>query len=152
MQATTVFGTDWFSEEKTIDTRVCGPVSFDDIEQWEQSLQFALQQIENGGVFKIVVDLCGFSPIDMETHKRFRQVIPVTLTQYGWKVGYIDLFEEEAKKLQYTNTRNIKCIAAAHVHQDETKIGLYERSYSRHNEHFFTDPAAARKWLKEFSI
>ncbi|MCG2612969.1 hypothetical protein LZZ85_01715 [Terrimonas sp. NA20] len=152
MEATTVFGTNWFSEEKTIDTRVCGKVTFRDIELWEESLHLALQQIESGGVFRIMVDLFGFSPNNIETHKRFRSIIPVTLSQYGWKVGYVDLFNEEAEKLQYVNTRDIKCIAAAHAHQDETKIGLYQRSYSRYNEHFFTDPLLARKWLKELSV
>jgi hypothetical protein len=152
MQATTVFGTEWFPEEKTIDTRVCGAVNFYDIEQWEKSLHLALEQIESGGVFKIMVDLFGFSPNSVETHKRFRSVIPVTLSQYGWKVGYVDLFDEAAEKLQYVNTRDIRCIAAAHAHQDESKIGLYERSYSRYNEHFFTNPEEARKWLKRVSI
>jgi hypothetical protein len=152
MQTTIVFGTEWFPEEKIIDTRLCGLSSLQDIEQWEASLHFALKQVEDGGSFKIMVDLFGFCATDFEAHKRFRTVIPVTLSQYGWKVGYVDLFNDEQEKLRYVNTRKIKCVAAAHAHQDETKIGLYERSYSCHNEHFFTDPVMARRWLKGLSL
>ncbi len=152
MQSNIIFGTQWFPEEKTIDTRISGDVSVQDIEQWEESLHFALGQIETGAEFRIMVDLFGYSPVNIEAHKRFRAVIPLTLSQYGWKVGYVDLFEDEKEKLQYVSTRGIKCIAAAHAHQDETKIGLYERSYSRDNEHFFTDPQKAREWLKGLAI
>lgn len=144
-------GTLWFPETKTIDTHISGSVNFSGVEQWEASLHRALSQIENNGVFKIMIDLHGFKAIDLDTHKRFRTIIPLTLSQYGWKVGYTDLFEEEAGSIQYMNIRGIQCIAAAHVHHDDTKIGLYERSYSRSNEHYFTDPAEARNWLQHIS-
>ena len=147
MQTDVQIGTAWFPDTTTIDTRISGPVSMADVIAWEKSLHQALEQIQEGGSFKIMVDLFGFAAADLEAHKRFRTIIPLTLSQYGWKVGYVDLFEDDAQKLQYNNTRGIRCFAAAHAHQDETKIGLYERSYSRPNEHYFTDPVQARQWL-----
>jgi hypothetical protein len=88
-----------------------------------------------------------FKAINFEAHKCFRNVIPLTLAKYGWKVGYVDLFAEESSQMEYSNTRGIRCIKAAHVHQDETKIGLYERSYSREDERYFTDLEEASAWL-----
>lgn len=64
---------------------------------------------------------------------------------------YVDLFEEDAKKLVLSVTRGITCIAAAHCHQDAGKIERYQSHYSRPNEHFFTDPEKAEKWITEWS-
>lgn len=144
---TVQLGTDWFPDTTTIDTRISGNVNTQEVIFWEQSLHHALAQIPDHGEFRIMVDLFGFKAVDFEAHKRFRAIIPLTLSHYGWKVGYVDLFEEHATAIHYSNTRGIRCFAAAHAHQDETKIGLYERSYSRTDEHYFTDPVEARKWL-----
>lgn len=149
MQTEVHFGTNWFPDTATIDTRISGDVNTQQVVLWEESLHHALAEVPAHGEFKIMVDLFGFKATDLEAHKRFRAVIPLTLSHYGWKVGYVDLFEDHAHTIQYSNTRGICCFGAAHAHQDETKIGLYERSYSRPDEHYFTDPVAARQWLAQ---
>lgn len=145
------FGTSWLPETKTIDTRISGNVNTQEVILWEQSLHRSLADIPSSGEFKIMVDLFGFQAVNFEAHKRFRGIIPITLSQYGWKVGYVDLFSDEAETIPYSNTRGIRCIGAAHAHQDETKIGLYQRSYSRPDEQYFTDPAEARNWLRQLN-
>lgn len=140
--------TDWYPEKKLIVTHISGEVDIVDIEAWEHSLLSALNQVDDNDQFKIFVNLHGFKAVDLEAHKRFRSIVPQTLAKYGWKVGYVHLFEEEAKHIQYRNSRGICCIAAAHAHQDETKIEQYELRFGRSHEHFFTDPSAAQKWIE----
>jgi hypothetical protein len=94
----------------------------------------------------------GFKAVNIDTHKRFRGIVPLTLADYGWKVGYVDLFEEEARTMTYKNTRGIKCVGAVHSHQDETKMDLYETKYGSENEHFFPDPIRAIEWIENLEI
>ncbi|RYY99968.1 MAG: hypothetical protein EOO11_03250 [Chitinophagaceae bacterium] len=44
-------------------------------------------------------------------------------------------------------TRGVRCIGAAHVHHDDTKIGLYERRFRTATERFFTDARQAEEWI-----
>ncbi|GAB3175237.1 hypothetical protein [Telluribacter humicola] len=138
--------TDWYPEQKLIVTQLSGDVDQADIEQWEQSLHQALAQVEDGGTFKILVNLWGFKAVDFPTHKKYREIIPLTLANYGWKVGYVDLFEEAAA-MTFTTERGIRCTGAAHAHQDATKIEKYESLFGRDNERFFTDPKLAEEWI-----
>ncbi|BDA77525.1 hypothetical protein LPTSP3_g04550 [Leptospira kobayashii] len=141
----------WIPEQKLLISHLDGAMDIEDIAAWESSLHQCLNQIEENGTFKIFVNLYGFSGANVEAHKRFRSVIPETLANYGWRVGYLDLFEE-AKDLQLKNHRGIQCLAAVHVHQDATKIEKYEENFSRENEHFFTDPARAKEWITGFVV
>lgn len=143
-----ITNTTWDPATQLISTQISGNVDTEDVERWEQSLFEALDQITANSTFKILVNLHGFKASNIEVHKRFRNIVPLTLSKYGWRVGYLDLFEEAAD-LPISTTRGVRCRAAVHVHQDETKINLYENSYSRDNEHYFTDPAVAEKWINE---
>jgi len=142
--------TTWEPENQLISTHISGQVDMEDVERWEQTLFNALDQVAENGTFKIFVNLHGFKANNFEVHKRFRNIVPLTLSKYGWRVGYLDLFEEAAN-LPISVTRGIRCRAAVHVHQDETKINLYESSYSRDNEHYFTDPRTAEQWIREIA-
>ena len=144
--------TNWYPERKLIVTHISGEVDEADIERWETSLLDALEHLEEGGTFKILVNLHGFKAVNLNAHKRFRAIIPLTLAQYGWKAGYVDLFEEEARTIVYTNNRGITCIGAAHCHHDATKMELYETGYSSRNEHFFTDPREAQNWIESLIV
>lgn len=88
----------------------------------------------------------GFTAENFEAHKYFRNIVPLTLANYNWKTGYVNMFEE-GKNLSLKSTRGIKCTAAVHVHHDSSKIGLYQEKYSSKNEHFYTDVATARNWI-----
>lgn len=144
--------TNWYPEKRLIVTHISGDLKKSDIERWEKSFNDTLNKIENNGTFKIFVNMYGFKAVDIDAHKRFRGVVPLTLADYGWKVGYVDLFEEEAKTMTFKNTRGIKCVGAAHSHQDETKMELYETRFSSDKEHFFPDPTQARQWIENLEM
>lgn len=142
----------WIPENQLLITHISGDVSLEDVERWEQTLNSALQQIPDNTLFKILVNLHGFTAINIEAHKRFRTIIPITLAQYNWKAGYVNLFEEEAQKLELHSIRGIRCVAAAHVHQDATKMERYESNFSHEKEHYFTDPDEAKAWIDRVPV
>ena len=152
MVMTKITETNWYPEKRLVVTHISGDIEKDDIEQWEKSFKKALDQIEDETTFKIFVNMYGFKAVNIDTHKRFRTVIPLALADYGWKVGYVDLFEEEAKTMTYKNTRGIKCVGAAHSHQEKTKMDLYETRFSSDREHFFLDPIQARQWIENLEM
>ena len=142
--------TEWFPEYSLIVTRLNGNINELDVDAWEQSLKKALSQIPDNSTFKILIDLHGFEAANIAVHKKFRIIIPLTLAEFGWKVGYVDLFEE-GRTLKIATCRGIKCLYAAHVHHDATKIEKYEQSFGRANEHFFTDSQKAEAWINTVS-
>ncbi|MBL7933509.1 MAG: hypothetical protein JNL60_16510 [Bacteroidia bacterium] len=152
MTLTKTTETHWYPEKRLLVTHISGDLEKEDIEHWERTLEEGLGKIENNSRFKIFVNLHGFKAADIDAHKRFRAIIPSTLANYGWKVGYVNLFEEEAKTMTFKTTRGIKCTAAAHSHQDESKMELYETKCSSEREHFFRDPAEARDWIENLEI
>tara|TARA_R110001632_G_scaffold188596_3_gene309118 strand:- start:742 stop:1230 length:489 start_codon:yes stop_codon:yes gene_type:complete len=141
----------WYNSKKLLVTRISGTVTLSDVIMWEDSLYKALQEIQDNDVFKIYVNLFGFKAQDVETHKKFRNIIPVTLSKYGWRVGYLDLFEE-ANDLKLSCTRGIRCLGAAHVHQDKSKINKYQFFFGIDNEAYFHNPSQASKWINELSL
>ncbi|WP_342086377.1 hypothetical protein [Dyadobacter sp. OTU695] len=143
--------TDWEPVNRLIITQISGEVEKADVIRWKQSLHDALDQIEDGGSFSIFVNLHGFTALNLDAHKYFRNIVPLTLADYGWKVGYLAMFEEEAARLVLTTKRNIRCLAAVHCHQDETKIEKYESLYSSPCERFFTDPGKAEAWIRSIA-
>lgn len=146
----TITESTWLKNEKLIVTRISGTATAEDVTRWETSLLAALEQISDNGVFKIMVDLHGFKAVNFEVHKQFRVIVPKTLADYDWRVGYLDLFPEA--QIELKSTRGVRCMAAVHVHQDESKIRNYDDNYSRYNERFFTDPAVARQWIETFEM
>ena len=144
--------TEWFAEKNLVVTKISGELNKADIAQWEHSLYHCLTKLKNGTELKMLIDMYGFKAIDLEAHKFFRTVIPLMLAQYGWKVGYLDMFEEEAASIQYFRYRGVQCIAAAHTHQDASKMELYENRFGRENEHFFSDPYHAARWINDFRV
>jgi hypothetical protein len=141
--------TSWNAGHKLIETIFSGDVDEDDIAKWERSLHHAINQVPDGTTFKIIVNLYGFKAINIQAHKRYREIIPRLLANYNWKVGYVDLFEESTQ-MKFQSIRNINCAAAVHVHQDEEKIKKYEERFSRDNEHFMTDPLKAKDWILNY--
>ncbi len=148
MPGKTIISSDWYADQQLIITKISGDVEEKDVLLWEQTLHAALDRVADSGVFKIFVNMHGFNATDLDVHKYFRNIVPLTLARYGWKVGYVAMFPEEAEKMVVTRNRNIQCIAAAHCHQDATKMEKYESLYSSEKEHFFTDAGVAVAWIR----
>ncbi|WP_439558411.1 hypothetical protein [Dyadobacter sp.] len=147
MAGNTIISSNWYADQQLIVTQISGNVEQEDVLHWEQTLHAALDQVADSGVFNIFVNLHGFNAVDLNVHKYFRSIVPLTLARYGWKVGYVAMFPEEAEKIVITRNRNIQCIAAAHCHHDVTKMEKYETLYSSENEHFFIDVEEAAAWI-----
>ncbi|KAA0990913.1 hypothetical protein [Dyadobacter aurulentus] len=148
MPGKTIISSDWYADQQLIITQISGDVAKQDVLNWEQTLNAALDRVADSGVFKIFINLNGFNAVDLDVHRYFRSIIPLTLARYGWTVGYVAMFPEDAEKMVITRNRNIQCIAAAHCHQDSTKMEKYESLYSSDIEHFFTDAAVAESWIR----
>lgn len=142
-----VVETHWFPEKNLIITQLSGDIETNDIIMWEETLKVALNQIEDKGTFKIIVNTIGFNPTDIQTQQKYRSVTPSILAAYGWKAGYADLFEEDAN-MHVSTTRGIKCVAAAHVHHDANKMDMYDKNFGTVREQFFHDQDHARLWIE----
>ena len=140
----------WYPADQLIITEISGDIEMQDIIRWEETLQEALNQVEDSESLRIFVNLHGFKAANLAAHKYFRSIVPLTLADYGWKVGYVAMFPEQANEMVITRKRNVQCIAAAHCHQDTEKIERYEQLYSSEDEHFFTDPDAALNWISHW--
>lgn len=151
MIQTGVSRSEWIPDEKLVITYITGEVDMAGVEEWDNSLQETLSTIEDNGRFKIFVNLHGFTALDFAAHKRFRAVVPETLARYGWKAGYVNLFEEAAD-IELINTRGISCVAAVHVHQDESKIEKYQAMFGKETERFLTDPGQAESWIRSVEL
>jgi hypothetical protein len=141
----------WYSDQHLIITCLTGLLSLDEIIVWEKSLYMALSEIPHQNTFKILVNLHGFTAENFDAHKRFRTIIPAVLADYGWKVGYVNLFEESAA-ITLTNHNGIQCVAAAHVHHDKSKIDKYSELFNSENEQFYTSPARAKTWIESIKM
>ncbi|MEQ8906543.1 hypothetical protein [Ekhidna sp.] len=141
----------WWESGRILLTRLSGEVTIRDIEHWERSLIEAYNQINDHEIFKIFINLFGFKAIDLEAHKRYRSTIPLVLSKYGWRVGYPDMFEE-ANNLKLSTIRGIRCVGAAHIHQDASKIEKYQELYAHNREQYFTDPDKGYAWIEELSL
>ncbi|HEX6096444.1 MAG TPA: STAS/SEC14 domain-containing protein [Thermoanaerobaculia bacterium] len=127
-------------------TRLTGITTTDDVRRWKESLERDAANVPDGGTFKLLLDLRGYEPADVDAHKAMRVVIPLFLAGYGFRTALLDLFPGTELRLQ--NLRGITCTAFANVHHDATKMQSYEESLARGNERYFTDVEAARVWLE----
>lgn len=137
---------EWIKEESLLITHLNVKATEEDIQYWKETLASALNLVEANSGFKLLVDLYGYEGATMDAHKAMRTVIPSTLADYNFRAGYLGLFDNVEITLK--KTRGITCTAAAHVHQDATKINLYQERFARENERFFTDYAAALNWIR----
>lgn len=137
----------WAPDRRLMVTQISGEINVADVKRWRESLQYALDQIPNNTPFKILVNMYGSCPVDINAHIQLNTTVPQLLSQYGWKVGSIDMFEDQANAMSYTRKRGVYCYGAAHCHHDIFKMELCEIYYSSNNEHYFTDPGYAEQWI-----
>ncbi|HYX37028.1 MAG TPA: hypothetical protein VE954_28335 [Oligoflexus sp.] len=136
----------WDDTLSILQTELKGSVTREDVLLWKKNLHAALERIPDGRAFRLLLDLKGFEPVDIEAHKAMRLVIPHILLSHGMRPAYADLFDDPGK-LSVTLQRSQRCFAFANVHHDENKMGQYEMKIGRSDQRFFTDPDKARQWL-----
>jgi hypothetical protein len=142
--------TSWDATSKILVTTLRGKVNEEDVDSWEASLTNTLASIPDGTRFKILVNLHGFEAENMDVHKRYRTIMPLLLAQYGYRIGYLDMFPEAEIELHHT--RGIRCIAMANVHHNADKMNDYQRRFANVHEHYFTEPEDAWNWITNVVI
>lgn len=135
----------WQPAEQLVTTRLSGLLDTADIQNWENTLIKTMEQVPDDIDIKMLVDLHGFKAENFEVHKQYRNIIPLLLARHGYRIGYLDMFPEA--NITLTTERGIRVVAMANVHQDETKMKDYQEKFSTPFEQYFTDPAAAHKWI-----
>lgn len=135
----------WQPAERLVTTRLSGLLNTSDIQRWERMLTATMDQIPDHTQIKMLVNLHGFKAENFEVHKQYRNIIPLLLAQYGYRIGYLDMFPEASVTISHH--RQIQVVAMANVHQDETKMKDYQEKFSKPYEQYFTDPDAALAWI-----
>ncbi|TGL86239.1 hypothetical protein EHQ68_12970 [Leptospira congkakensis] len=143
--------TKWEEENSLVTTRIAGTITETEVSEWKQSLEKTFAEIPAGTKFKIFVNLHGLNPTSVSAHKSYRDIIPLLLSRYNWRIGYLDLFDE-AKDLKLTSENGKECLAAVHCHHDSYKINEYESRFGKESEHFFDDPERSETWIRNHSI
>ncbi len=87
MEASKKVETNWYPEKSLLVTQLSGILEKSDIENWEEEFVFTLENLEANTHFKLFVNLHGFTAANLEAHKRFRSVIPLTLVTMDGKWG-----------------------------------------------------------------
>jgi hypothetical protein len=137
--------TSWHPNEELIVTRLNGKLGIDDIIHWEKDLLQTMEHIPNDISFKILVDLSEFEAENMDVHKYFRNIIPLLLANYSYRIGYLKIFPEA--NIQLNKIRGITCIAMANVHHNQEKMTDYQLKFSNTYEQYFTNADKAMKWI-----
>lgn len=137
----------WDAADGVLISRLSGAFSAADVERWKAELGAALAAISDGRSFRLLSDLSGYEPADLEAHKAMRTVVPLLLAEHGFRTGLVDMVEAEEPTV--TTTRGVTCVAVAHVHHDAGKMTLYQERIGSAKEGFFTDPAVALAWVRE---
>lgn len=135
----------WSRDESLLVTRFSGTPDADAVERWIASFQRGLDELPDGTPFKLLADFHGCEPSSVEAVTRMRDVIPFTLTSYGFRTALFDLFG--SPEVPTHCTREVCCTALAHVHHHDSTMSEYERTLAGPRERFFTDSSEARSWI-----
>ena len=136
----------WDDTLSVLQTELTGAVTRDDVERWKKRLYSELERIPDGRAFRLLLDLSGFEPVDLEAHKAMRLVIPEILLTHGMRPAFVDLFKDQGEPTVSVK-RKRRCFAFANVHHDKDKMSQYEVKIGRADQCFFTDPKEAYHWL-----
>lgn len=141
-------GSVWDAASDTLRTELHGPVTVADVEAWRDGLRRQEARIPANGSFKLLLDLRGFEPTELEAHKAMRNVVPELLLRHGMRPAFLGLFDD-APAVTVTTENGVVCRAFANVHHDAAKMDDYERRIGTASQRFFTDRDAAEAWLAE---
>ena len=128
------FQTIWDSDSHLFISILSGDVNSSIVKEWKTSIKNESSLIKSGSVFKAFLSLRGCKCINMEVHKEMRKVIPYFLADYNFKAGYLNLFPEIIVPLKIS--RDIQCLAVAHVHHDSSKMEDYQKRFGSNLEKF----------------
>lgn len=142
------FGTSWDPVSGVLATHLSGRPTREHIAAWDAGLQDALAA-SAGAPLRILVELSGYEVADVpwEVHREQRDVVPRLLSALGHRFGYLDLARGTPGRAAGAPSR---VVAVAHVDHDRDKSAHYEALLASRNDRYFSDRAAAHRWLREF--
>jgi hypothetical protein len=138
--------TTWEPATRILRTELTGTVDAGAVRAWQDGLHGAVAGIPDGTAVKLLLDLRGYEPADLDAHKAMRDVVPELLLSHGMRPAFLDLFDDPPT-VQVTTARGISIAAFANVHHDAEKMGEYERRIAKPDQRFFTEREAAEHWL-----
>jgi hypothetical protein len=140
--------TTWDPATHTLRSALGGTATVADVDRWRQGLERALAEVPDNSTFKLLFDLRGYEPADLEAHRAMRGVVPELLAGHGLRPAVLDLFDDRPD-VPLSTARGVEVTAFANVHHDAAKMDEYERRIARPNQRFFADREAAERWLAE---
>lgn len=136
----------WNAASALLITSLTGPVTVRDVQAWRLGLHAVEDKLPEGVAFRLLLNLHGFAPADLDAHREMRTVVPLLLARHGMRPAFLDLFDERPE-LPITLHRQVRCVAFANVHHDAAKMASYEARIGRAQQRFFTDRQSAEAWL-----
>lgn len=145
-------GTSWDPSRSILRTRFSGPCGIAQVVTWRAGLYAAAALIPARSAFKLLVDIRGYQvgDIDPSVHKVQREVIPLFLATYHFRTTFIDYFGVKGEVVPIKE--DARCTAVAHVHHDESKMGLYRQTLGRELEAFFHQIQDAEAWIQALPL
>ena len=142
----------WDARQAILRTRFAGPSGIAEVVAWRAGLYAAAAAIPRLAAFKLLADLRGYEAAEMDppVHKVQREVIPLFLSTYHFRTGFIDFFGVKGDIVRYREEAH--CVGVAHVHHDGPKMDLYRQTLGREDESFFSALPEAEAWISGLPI
>ena len=144
------YDTTFDPDGRVLTTRLIGVVESDDVMSWNDDLARALDALPRGSTFAMILDLHSYSSGSIAAHKAMRTVIPDALARHGMRPAYVDLFDPRPEMV-VASRPSARCVAFANVHRDADRMADYEERAGKPDQRFFSDIAAARRWIDNLS-
>jgi hypothetical protein len=142
----TMFTSRWNPKSQVLRTDLTGTATVADVRSWQEGLAQQVERIPDGSEFRLLLNLRGYDPADLDAHKAMRVVVPTLLIRHGMRPAFVDLVPNPPE-IALSVERGIRCIAFANVHHDEHKMREYAERISKPEQRFFTDLELAQNWL-----
>jgi hypothetical protein len=86
-------GSSWGAKGGALRTTLSGAATVADVRAWEEGLRREPGALPPGTRFRLLYDLDGFAPTDMEVHEAMRAVVPGVPAAHGMRPAVLDLFD-----------------------------------------------------------
>lgn len=140
-------GSSYDPGSRVLVTRLSGTVTTSDVAGWIDGLREAVETVPTAGTFKLLFDLTGYQPADLEAHRAMRNVVPQLLAECGLRPAYLDLFDDQPE-VDIAAEPRVRCTALANVHHDEDHMQGYQLRAGRPEQRFLSDRDEAVRWIE----
>jgi len=141
----------WKPEDKILFSRLSGTISMEDNIKWEKDLYSESEKISEGGVFKLLLDVCGYEFDSITTHKLHRRIIPFFLARNNYFQAILE--QEDLAELKKTTVAGKrKCVAVAIIHHDPEKMKNLDEAHGTASERYLSSYSEGHDWIKSIQL